>query len=317
MNISIVLCTYNGSRYLKAQLESIVSQECLVMVQIIIFDDCSTDGTQEIIEGYSSVFRAKGWKVSLRYRVLNVGYIQNFTDAILLAEGDVVLFSDQDDVWMPSRIHDVLVLFNTDVELVLVHSDAALIDANDHCLGRTIFDQLKVSPFERYLLHSGQHVTAFLNRNLVTGATMAVRRDVLAAALPVPSGWIHDEWIALYCSLFGKCLTLSQGFIRYRTHSSNTVGLGDPAPTIRRSIIRENKLKYIDSRLQKLDFALARKDISGEACRTLLSHREFLGLRGDTIRLRLPRRLLRLVISAPRYFRHPGGFKKLVSDAVF
>ena len=99
MNISIAMTTYNGAKYLKEQLDSIVEQT-LLPEEIIICDDCSSDETIEIIKNHR-LFNI----IRLNINETRIGVVQNFIKATSLCKSNnYIAFSDQDDVWFPMKL---------------------------------------------------------------------------------------------------------------------------------------------------------------------------------------------------------------------
>jgi glycosyltransferase involved in cell wall biosynthesis len=95
MDLSIALCTYNGAAYLKEQLESIAAQT-RTPYELVISDDQSTDDTLRLIQEFAAT---AGFPVRLSVNESNLGIAKNFEKAISLCRGDVIVLSDQDDVW--------------------------------------------------------------------------------------------------------------------------------------------------------------------------------------------------------------------------
>ncbi len=103
LNISVVLCTYNGEKYLRQQLDSIINQTYPIY-ELLIQDDCSNDSTLDIIKEYGSIYQQCKW-----YRNdVNVGVNTNFCTAIYKASGDFIAISDQDDCWSPDKIEKMI-----------------------------------------------------------------------------------------------------------------------------------------------------------------------------------------------------------------
>src|SRR5882762_9087557 len=100
MKISIAMCTYNGARYLREQLDSIAAQT-RPPSELIVCDDNSLDETREIVAGFAA---SAPFPVRLGVNEQNLGSIRNFERAIKLCEGDLIALSDQDDVWLPEKL---------------------------------------------------------------------------------------------------------------------------------------------------------------------------------------------------------------------
>jgi glycosyltransferase involved in cell wall biosynthesis len=204
MKISVCLATYNGEKYIKEQLDSILIQ-LGENDEVIISDDCSTDKTIDIIKSLDDE------RIIVYPNRINVGYTKNFENAIANARGDIIFLSDQDDVWSINKIEKMSKdLQNAD----FVVSDAEIVDKN--------LSLLHISHFMMYNVRKG-----FLNNLLKTryiGACMAFKREILSKALPFPTNshlCQHDYWIAniaeFYFTTYLECTPL----IKYRRHDNN------------------------------------------------------------------------------------------------
>lgn len=127
MSISIAMCTYNGERYLREQLDSLSRQTCRPL-ELVICDDGSTDKTLQIIQDFTAT---APFPVYLHVNPTNLGYADNFLKAAGLCQGEWVAFSDQDDVWMPEKIERVEQVIKQygDDDLVMVGHTSLLSDA--------------------------------------------------------------------------------------------------------------------------------------------------------------------------------------------
>lgn len=222
-SIGVALCTYNGERYLQAQLDSILAQSVAVD-EVVIGDDGSSDQTLSLLQAFSTRAGAMGIRVEVVQHARNLGYILNFADALQRCRSDILFLSDQDDIWHGDRVATYLQRFQADPALLLLHSDARLVDGEGAALGRTLLEVLVVHPAEVALERSGLAIDAILLRNFITGATCALRRTLLAPALPIAPGWSHDEWLAVVASLQGGLDMIDQPTIDYRQHGNNQIG---------------------------------------------------------------------------------------------
>src|ERR1051326_9204347 len=139
MNLSIALCTYNGAVYLKEQLESIAAQTRRPD-ELVISDDQSTDNTLRVIEEFAPT---AGFPVRLSVNESNLGTPKNFEKAISLCRGDVIVLSDQDDVWHPDKLESVERVFESKPQLSLVFSNAELVDETLRLYDETLFDMVQ------------------------------------------------------------------------------------------------------------------------------------------------------------------------------
>jgi glycosyltransferase involved in cell wall biosynthesis len=215
--ISVALCTHNGAPYLAEQVRSICLQT-LPPCEIVLSDDAATlDACLAQRPGLSI-----GWRVLRNDPALRV--TKNFEQAARACSGELIAFSDQDDWWVPDRLARMAAEFGARPDLLLLHSDARLVDGARGDLGQTLFHALEVKPFELAWIHDGRAFDVFLRRNLVTGATAVFRRQLLEAGLPFPKEWVHDEWLGIVASAVGRVDVLEQPLIEYRQHGKNQIG---------------------------------------------------------------------------------------------
>jgi glycosyltransferase involved in cell wall biosynthesis len=219
--ISVALCTHNGARFVEQQVASILAQSRLPD-QLVVSDDASTDDTIAIVERLVAPSPVE--LVVLRNEVA-LGYVANFEQALRATDGELVALSDQDDSWHPDRIEAAAAFFEADPELLMVHSDAVLVDEHGAGLGHTLFDALGVTAGERAEAASGDELAVLLRRNLVTGATAMFRRRAVDLAVPFPDHWVHDEWLAMIATSVGRGMLLDEPLVDYRQHGSNQIGV--------------------------------------------------------------------------------------------
>ena len=152
-----------------------------------------------------------------------LGPAGNFSSALGLATSPLIALADQDDLWHPKKLETLGRVLEQDETLLLVHSDAALVDESGRRRG-SLSHALAMTKTERRALRSGAALEALLRRNLVTGATTMIRSDLLRDALPVPEGWVHDEWLALVAALHHGVRFVEEELIDYRQHGANQIG---------------------------------------------------------------------------------------------
>jgi glycosyltransferase involved in cell wall biosynthesis len=199
--VSIILCTYNGEQFLEQQLDSLINQT-YPNIEVIICDDCSTDSTPDILKKYEGKN-----KIKVTYNKSNKGYTKNFEQAASLATGDYLAFCDQDDVWLPEKIKELMSAIGN---YSLVYSDSILIDMEANSLNK------KLSEVRN--LQSVSDSRPFIFSNGVSGHTMIAKREVLDIALPIPEGRYHDWWIAARAATLNGVLYLDKCLTLYRQH---------------------------------------------------------------------------------------------------
>lgn len=269
LRLSIVICTYNGAAYLQAQLDSLLVQDRLPD-EIVIGDDGSTDATLEILRAFVAKARNIGITVQLRENARNVGYVENFSLGLQQATGDVVFLCDQDDIWRSDKLAVMVARFDNDPRLLLLHSDARLVDASGESLHCSLFDALQMTPDEKQAIHNDRAFEVVLRRSFVTGATAALRRELVELALPVAQGWIHDEWLTAVAAAAGRVDFIDAPLIDYRQHASNQIGARKRSLMMKWQDLvlpRGRLLSGEARRLRRLEGFLAQSAVSGSASR--------------------------------------------------
>lgn len=199
--ISVCLATYNGEKYIREQLDSILCQ-LSDTDEVIISDDGSTDDTINVINSYNDN-RIKQFINQGRH-----GYVTNFENAFTHANGDYIILSDQDDIWLPSKVEKVMdALLTYD----LVMHDANIVDGSGKKLGKTFYSIIKH--------HKNSFIANWLRPRFL-GCCMAFKSNVLKSALPMTS-LDHDYWIGMFALYKFKVKFLDDALINYRRHGNN------------------------------------------------------------------------------------------------
>ncbi len=222
MEISVALCTYNGEDFLSEQLASILAQT-RQPDELVICDDVSTDRTLMIAREFAA---SAPFPVRIFVNERNLGSSRNFGRAIELCSfsDGVIVLSDQDDVWVKTKLAMIDDSFRNHPETNVVFSDAEVVDHDLRAKGYRLWDAVKFSKKERFEVESGQAIRVLLRHNVVTGATMAIRARLCPMVLPVPEGVVHDSWIALLAAVDGHIRLLPYALILYRQHAGNQIG---------------------------------------------------------------------------------------------
>lgn len=224
--VGVALCTHNGDRFIAAQMKSILSQTYPVS-EIVVGDDDSGDNTltiiENLVENYNQAQPKEQVKLVVRRHKPALGVRQNFSDALSATTAEVVLLCDQDDEWDSQKVETLLAGLNC---ANLVHTDAVLIDAEGADLGKTLFGELRVTRWEAESLAEANAFEVLLRRNLITGATVAMRGDFARTNLPVEPGLLHDEWFAMMAALDDslRLIPAASRLTRYRQHGGNQIG---------------------------------------------------------------------------------------------
>lgn len=244
MKVSVVMCTYNGERYLEQQIQSILGQT-LQPDEFIVCDDCSTDGTVAILERYQ-----QEGKLTYQINAQQLGLINNFKKAVSWsAAGNHVALSDQDDIWMTDKLEKSVALLQTMNQTLpcFVHSDLILVDEQEKVLNNSFRNELGQDKFQHNL-------ESLLFGNFVTGCTVVMNAELKTYFETIPQGIkYHDGWLALAAFTFGQVAEITEPLIRYRKHGSNLSIAAGTKPRNRYQSVVDQLIKAIKG---KDDFLL-------------------------------------------------------------
>ncbi|MFD2672019.1 glycosyltransferase family 2 protein [Marinicrinis sediminis] len=218
--VDILLSTYNGAKYLPELLESILMQTYQGW-RLLIRDDGSTDGTTGIVNDFCKQYSEK--VLYLQDEENTLGPSQSFSRLMNSSDAKYILFCDQDDVWLNNKVEltleKMLQLENeAPNQPLLLHTDLMVVNEKLHLLSNSFLKYQKLNP-ELSELHQ------ILIQNVVTGCTLMINRPLKLRAHPIPNQAImHDWWLALTASIFGRIYYINCPTILYRQHGRNSVG---------------------------------------------------------------------------------------------
>lgn len=214
--ISVCMATHNGGKYIKEQLESILSQ-LEPSDEVVVSDDGSTDGTlDEIICLNDKRVHVYKFVQPRKAKHPHEYVCRNFENAIKHAKGDYIFLSDQDDIWLPNKV-EVCIKGLKSHDLVL--HDFMHIDSSGDIIKERHYDGIYAFRHNNFLMKNGKHF----------GCAMAFRKKVLDYSLPFPKHLlIHDYWIGILTELLGDFYFESTPLIKYRIHQQNTSGSRSP-----------------------------------------------------------------------------------------
>jgi glycosyltransferase involved in cell wall biosynthesis len=203
--ISVVLCTYNGAKYIEAQLASILAQTYAV-AEIIVVDDVSSDDTMAVVERAA----ARDSRISLSQNTFNIGFTSNFESALQMAKHDYIAISDQDDIWQEQKIEKMM---------AAIAPDAAAI----YCDSVRFTKEIPVNPTKNKSSRhvAGTNVRKLAMYNTVSGHALIIRKNLLEKALPIPSAVYYDWWLALQAVTNGGLQYLDEILVYQRAHDNN------------------------------------------------------------------------------------------------
>lgn len=216
--ISVAMCTFNGEKYIKEQIESIINQSCMPD-EIVICDDCSKDNTvniiKEILDNWSG-------NVNLVENEKNLGYRKNFEKAISLCKGDIIFLSDQDDVWNKNKIKIMSKVLNASSNAILAFHDVEVVDENLNLIKKSFWKLLRFD-YQKFLQNDFRRI---FEGNVVQGSACAFRKELFYYAKPFPEAAIHDEWLGLVALAKGNIIPVNKSLAKYRQSGNNAIGAG-------------------------------------------------------------------------------------------
>lgn len=200
--ISVCIATYNGEKFIKEQIASILVQ-LHANDEIIISDNGSTDNTLKIISEFIDE------RIKVFHYDINKDLIRNFENALNKCNGDYIFLSDQDDFWMAEKVSRMMsFLYSNDV----VICDCQLINEEGNMFESSFY---KINGSKKGFFHN-------LTHNSYLGCCLGFRRDVLKLALPFPLDIpMHDIWIGFVAEIFFKPVFIDDQLLKYRRHGDN------------------------------------------------------------------------------------------------
>lgn len=206
--ISVCMATYNGGKYVKEQIDSIINQ-LSNDDELIISDDGSKDETYAIVSSY------KDDRIKWVNNTGKHGVVPNFENSLAVAKGDVIFFSDQDDIWADNKVKVCLEALK-DSDLVVHNSE--IIDAEGNLTGDNYFS----------IRNSGPGFWKNLYKNSFVGSCMAFKSTLIPHVYPFPKNILwHDMWVGLVAEKKGKTKFIEDVLLLYRRHGSNASPTGE------------------------------------------------------------------------------------------
>jgi glycosyltransferase involved in cell wall biosynthesis len=207
VNISVCLASFNGEKYIYAQIDSILHQ-LGINDELIICDDGSTDNTLKIINQFNDQ------RIKLYKNRNHFNPIFNFESAIKFSTQEIIVLSDQDDVWVPNRIDIIKNHFNktNSIKYNLLVMDAQGIDSENQVLYPSMLEYLDAR----------RGIIKNIKKNSYIGCCLAFSKDVKNLIIPFPNKIpMHDVWIGIICDLYGSVYFDKRISLIYRRHGNN------------------------------------------------------------------------------------------------
>jgi glycosyltransferase involved in cell wall biosynthesis len=266
MNTAILLATYNGEKYLDAQIKSILDQDYTDWI-LYISDDCSTDNTKSIIEYYCSLYPQKIIDIHNTKRFGSPR--DNFFNLLSRVDADLYFFSDQDDVWYPNKMSVLIDLYNKlsvddQQKPLVIHSDLEIVNSELEVISSSFFKY-------QHIDQKRDDIKSLLVQNIVHGCAMLINRELkLRLKLEYLNDDIlsriemHDWYLALIASEFGSIKYINRSLIKYRQHQYNIVGTKRRFSLLRIRNSLEDIKKNKTSVKRAIDYAIVIKSVYKE-----------------------------------------------------
>lgn len=230
IRVSVAMATYNGEKYIKEQIESILIN-LKENDELIISDDGSKDNTKNIIEE----FLKKDKRIKI-FAGPKKGVKQNFANAIEKCQGEYIFLSDQDDIWNKDKVEKILKVFDKEKCTLVIHN-CEIVNENLENSGKNFFE----------FRSSGKGIIKNIWKNTYIGCCIAFKNELKDKILPIPNDIeMHDQWIGIINEKYGKSIFLNECLIKYRRHENNVsqmkhYGIGKMIKNRVKFIIRYNE----------------------------------------------------------------------------
>ncbi len=316
---SIALATFQSARFLKQQLDSYLAQTRLPD-ELIVSDDHSTDGTQAIVADFKG---EAPFPVTL---VPNPGtrrIVWNFENAVRHCKGDIILFSDHDDVWLPNHVEKLAGILEADERILAVSSNSEVVDEELNRKGYT-FEQSERYPrklHEAVMRFPKNQLELIARQRMLAGHGLAFRQSMVTLVLPFSPECLHDCWVYVLAAAVGRVAYVSEPLTLYRTHGKQTIG-GERKPLQAIAISMGKQSAAVDEahswqaileRVREFPQLAVDPDYSLQLLKEKL---EFVKRRAQNRRLGLPARLSNVTqeLIRRRYHRLGRGFTTFARD---
>lgn len=249
--VGIVMAAYNSEKYIGEQLDSILSGE-YQNIHIYVRDDGSADNTVSIVKEYEKKYPQK---VQLVENKQNSGLVKNFLTGVMESTEDYIMFSDHDDVWLPCKVKKTLEAMqkaedmNKDIPIA-VFTDNTIVDSELKPLGASFYER-------SHFNFNQMGLSYMLMENKLIGCTMMMNKALKEKITVLPDhARVHDWWVALIASAFGKIVFVEEQTMLYRQHSSNVIGNRSffKYATDAAKSLKKQKEKLIQTEKQAEDF---------------------------------------------------------------
>jgi len=244
--VSVLMCVYNGERFLGEQLESLRNQK-RQPDNVTIYDDCSTDSSVEIINRFVSLHNLDlTWKVIVN--PFKKGWRQNFYDAITECDSDYIFFCDQDDIWHEDKISVMLDTMHKNPNIFVLSGLIETIDSGGSHIDILDWNQNVV--YDNKIVKSNIGDTIYVWKPRI-GCAMAIHKTVKQQLryFECNEYFAHDMWALNIGALLGGCYSINYPVIKYRVHEYNAT-----AKTTVKMLNKIERIQQLEGKLSGLNY---------------------------------------------------------------
>ena len=268
VKLSVAMTSYNGEKYIIEQLESIRTQSW-VPDEVIILDDRSSDNTVTLVRKYIEKYHLSGWQICVND--VNLGWKKNFLEAVKRTTGDIIFFSDQDDIWLTDKIEKMSKAM-IEKKMGVLYGAKEIIDAE----GRPHPERMDKKAFSHEISQIPFSESFYAIKTL--GCCMCASRDIVNTYIKL--GFYdggHDSQCGRLALLLSTLWYLDEPVIRYRIHGNNSSGVvadvsfGASSLDKRKSSVNSS-LAWLKLLLQELDLSEEKRGVV-QCCCDALEHR--------------------------------------------
>ncbi len=316
--ISVAICTYNGEKFVQEQLDSMV-QQTRQPDELIAIDDQSTDRTADILREFAA---SAPFPVTVHVNPVNIGRLsrgitRNFETATLRCTGDLIVPSDQDDIWMPDKLERMAGMMDADPTLAGLFSDAQLVTVTGEPKGTLLSQTTGLNAKEQARLAKGDALPLLLSMTKVYGSSMLFHAR-LKQYLPVPKHWWFDAWMAAVAAIHGRLAFVPEELYKYRIHPNQSVSARVQTASSRVQRWRSSAREYWDASGPPLGdlydhIAATDSDRKEEYLAYLSGRIDLLRFRAELPESRVAR-TLKVAGRSRDYYRFFNGWRSLVKD---
>ena len=241
--VAILIATYNGEKYLKAQIDSLLNQTYSNII-CYIHDDGSSDHTEAVIDEYANKYSKRVIKVSGANT--GKGAKENFRYLLKYIEAELYMFCDQDDIWEKTKVEECVeaIRFLDQTKPACIYTDLKVVGENLNLIDSSFYHYTGLDPLKNTYKDLIMH-------NVCAGCTMIINRSLRDAMLDLHSQHIamHDQEAALIAALTGNLFFLDRNTILYRQHNDNEIGASKRESAFDKGLVAiKNVRKYLDKR---------------------------------------------------------------------